>query len=463
MNKLKHIALKGKGYFCIVKQYRDETNGNEFALKELKSEHYSNEGYRYRLNREIKLLKELQGCENIIELIDSGHDKEKEKLWYLMPFANQNLYDYIKINNGTISKEERYSLVEQIINAIKFAHNKTILHRDISPNNVLVFEDDGKLILKVCDFGLGKDTESLSFYSGSSASGYGQILYVSPEQRVKLKDANNKSDIFSLGKLIYFIFTGKDPDNLKQFELSSLVAKATEENPSDRFLNINELEKHFLSLKDLLLNEKIAIEHLTLNEVITSKEKLNWIEIHELLVKGNYIEHVYSDYIDPVNTLLLKDNNLKEYYSNVGNAIKDFVKTYSDRLYDCYQTVGWPFRDMGTFGSVLIKIIKVVNDDEVRLICFRQLWGLAYESDQWSVQKEVKEVFNDKYISESIATQLSEHILDSSTEIDMGLFSGLTLPRIVKGSILKGNEISGIKEKARKEKQELEDEEFEWE
>jgi len=44
MNKLKHIALKGKGYFCIVKQYRDETNGNEFALKELKSEHYSNEG-----------------------------------------------------------------------------------------------------------------------------------------------------------------------------------------------------------------------------------------------------------------------------------------------------------------------------------------------------------------------------------------------------------------------------------
>ena len=81
-----------------------------------------------------------------------------------------------------------------------------------------------------------------------------------------------------------------------------------------------------MSLKDLLLNEKIAVEHLTLNEVIASKEKLNWIEIHELLVKGNYIEHVYSDYIDPVNTLLLKDNNLKEYYSNVGNAIKDFVK-----------------------------------------------------------------------------------------------------------------------------------------
>ena len=58
MNKLKHTKLKGKGYFCIVKQYGDKTNGNKFALNELKTEHYSNESYRYRLNREIKLLGE---------------------------------------------------------------------------------------------------------------------------------------------------------------------------------------------------------------------------------------------------------------------------------------------------------------------------------------------------------------------------------------------------------------------
>lgn len=70
MNKLKHIGLKGQGYFCIVKQYLDETTGNEFALKELKKDHYPKEEYRYRLNREISILEELQGCENIIELLD---------------------------------------------------------------------------------------------------------------------------------------------------------------------------------------------------------------------------------------------------------------------------------------------------------------------------------------------------------------------------------------------------------
>jgi serine/threonine protein kinase len=462
MNKLKHIGLKGQGYFCIVKQYLDESTGNEFALKELKKDHYPKEEYRYRLNREISILGELQGCENIIELLDSGHDTYKEKLWYLMPFAKQNLYDFIKKHNGTIDKETRYNLVEQIINAIKFAHDKHKLHRDISPNNVLVFEKDGKIILKVSDFGLGKDSESLSFYTGSSASGYGQILYVSPEQRIKLKDATEKSDIYSLGKLVYFIFTAKDPDNLKQFELSSLVTKSIEENPDDRFADIHEFENHFLSLKDLQLNQKIAVEHLTLKEVVSSTDKKEWIQLHELLVKGNYLEHVYSDYISPVNVLLLTDNNLKTYYATVGNAIRDFVRTYSERLNECYQTVRWPFSSMGTFGSVLIKIIKTVGDDETKLICFKQLWYLAFESDQWSVQKEIKEVLNDKFITPAIETQLAEYIIQSETKLEMTHFSSLTLPKIIKASIIKGNETAEKKEEERKAKQKLETDDFEW-
>lgn len=462
MNNLKHIGIKGKGYFCIVKQYRDETTGNEFALKELKKEHYSKDEYRYRLNREINLLKELQECDNIVELIDSGHDKEKEKIWYLMPFAKQNLYDFIKKNNNTLTKEIKYNLVEQVINAIKFAHNKNILHRDISPNNVLVFETNGSIILKVSDFGLGKDTESFSFYTGSSTSDYGQILYVSPEQRIKLKDATYQSDIYSLGKLIYFIFTGKDPDNLKPFELSTLVTKSIEDNPQDRFNDIIEFESHFKSLKELQLNKIIAIEHLTLKEVLSSTDKKEWLQLHQLLVKGNYIDHVYDDYISPVNELLLTKNNLEEYYSIIGNSIREFVHTYVERLGECYKTVRWPFSSMETFGTVLIKIIKTINDDEVRLLCFKHLWYLAFEADQWSVQKENKEIFIDKYISTSIETQLAEYILSTETKVEMTHFTSQKIPKIIKGSIIKGNELATKAEEERKAKRKLETKDFEW-
>jgi eukaryotic-like serine/threonine-protein kinase len=462
MKKLKYIALKGQGYFCIVKQYLDESTGNEFALKELKKEHYPKEEYRYRLNREISILTELQGCHNIIDIVDSGHDTATERLWYLMPFAKQNLYDFIKRNNSTIDKETRFNFVEQIISAIKFAHNKGILHRDISPNNVLVFMEDGKVVLKVSDFGLGKDFESLSFYTASSASGYGQVLYVSPEQRSKLKDATKKSDIYSLGKLVYFIFTGKDPDNLKPFELSSLVSKSTEENPEDRFANIHEFETHFHSLKDLQLNQEIAVEYLTLREVVQSADKHQWIQLHELLVKGNYLEHVYDDYISPVNSLLLNGKNLQAYYAAVGNSIRDFARTYSERLNECYQTVRWPFSSMETFGSLLVKIVKTVTDDETRLICFKQLWYLAFEADQWSVQREIKAVFNTQYITPAIETQLAEYIIKAEIKLDMKHFSSLTLPKIIKASIIMGSEQAQKKEAERKAKQDLEAEDLEW-
>jgi eukaryotic-like serine/threonine-protein kinase len=179
MDNLKHIALKGQGYFCIVNLYEDEKTGKRYALKKLRKEHYSSDEYRYRLSREIELLKQLQGCENIIKLIDSSHNESTQELWYLMPYAHCNLYDYIKNNNAILTIELRFQIIDQIIIAIKCAHSKSILHRDISPTNVLVFEHDGKPNIKVCDFGLGKNKESLSFYTKSSASGYVRTMYCS--------------------------------------------------------------------------------------------------------------------------------------------------------------------------------------------------------------------------------------------------------------------------------------------
>lgn len=440
IKNLTHVAQKGQGFFCIVKQYTDEETGKNYALKVLKKEHYSNEVYRYRLLREIKLLEELQDCSNIIHLIDHGNDKDKQKLWYLMPFAKYNLYEYIKKKNASLTHTERYDIIQQITNAIKFAHKKNILHRDISPNNVLVIFKEGKPIIKVADFGLGKNTESLAYYTSSSASGYGQILYVSPEQREHLKDATVKSDIYSLGKLVYYVFTGKDPYNIKPFELSSLVAKATEDNPEDRFNDINEFDNHLGALKELHLNQFIPIEHITLQDVLGSGEKIDAIRLHELFVKGTYVDHVYYDYIAPVNEYLLTNDNLTNYYEAVGSGIRDFVKTYTERLNECYQTVRWPFSSMNTFGRVLKKIVQTVSDDETRLLCLKQLWHLAFVVDQWDVQKDLKVLLNDKYISKAIETQFSEFIIESGTEVDMSHFANLQLPRIVKIGIIKGNE-----------------------
>lgn len=450
MNELQHIGIKGHGYFCQVKLYRHVTSGQEFAFKELKKEHYAKDEYRYRLSREILLLEELQGCENIITLFDHGEDKAKESLWYLIPYASANLFNYIRKHNATLAPEERFAIIDQVIHAIKYAHERNILHRDISPNNVLVFLESDKLIVKVADFGLGKDAESISHYTTSSATGYGQILYVSPEQRQKLKDASFPSDIYSLGKLVYFIFTGRDPDNMKPFEMSTLVSRATEEKPANRFKNIQEFDQHYTSLKGLQLNTSIPMEYITLLEVAESGEEIDFHYLHKILVQGNAFQHVYSDYIAPVVKLFSNTDYFNRYYATVGNAIVEFVATFSERLDECLNSVGWPFKAAGGFGTLLKKIVAAIPDEQVRLLCLKHLWRLAFEMDQWSVQRDVAEVFNDKYISAAIAPALAEFIIYSETEVDLQHFQAMILPKVVKMAIINGNNIVKAKLAARK-------------
>lgn len=436
--KLKHIAPRGSGYFCDVIQYRNESNGQDYALKVLKKKHYSNEGYRYRLLREIKLLDILKECNCIIDLIKNGNDKEKEKLWYLMPYASNNLYKFIKTNNGELDLKQRFSIADQVIEAIKYAHSKNILHRDISPNNVLIFDNDIEQI-KVCDFGLGKDKESLSFYTGSSASGYGQILYVSPEQRDKLKDATVQSDIYSLGKLIYFIFTGKDPDNIKTFELSSLVTKSIEDNPTERFSDMEEFDNHYQALKELQFSDDIPVEYITLKEIVELKGEIDWVHFHQLAIKGNYSNHVYSDYLAPVISILNSESKIREYHKSSNSDILSFVSTLTERIKECIGTFGWPFKATDSFGELLKDIVKVVTLNEVRLICFKQLWYLAFVSDQWAVQSSIKEILTKDYITDSIQLPFAVYIQEQEIEVDMSHFESVAIPEIIKKGIISSN------------------------
>lgn len=438
---LKYIKLKGSGHFCDVKQYRNNKTYKDYAVKILKKKHYLNNEYRYRLIKEIELLTKLSDCEQIIDLVESGENKEEEKLWYIMPYYEYNLFDFIKKNNKTLAISERFAILDQIINAIKFAHSKNILHRDISPNNIMVDRENISLVVKVSDFGLGKDKQSLSHYTRSSISGYGQILYVSPEQQDRLKDATVQSDIYSLGKLVYFIFTGKDPNNLRAFELSSLTAKAIEDNPQDRHKDIIEFEKHYLSLKELKFRIR-PIDCITPKEFLESQGKMNWEQFHQIIIEGSSSDHVYYDYISPIISIFDTQNKILEYYKAVGSNLKDSIETFSDKIDECLKTTGWPFNATGSFGNFLRNLIININDSEVRLICFKQLWNLAFVNDQWAVQSSIKEVFNDRYISKEIELSFAEFISSKAIKLNSSHFRNHKIPIAIKNAIALSNDAS---------------------
>src|SRR5262249_35851564 len=110
---------------------------------------------------------------------------------------------------------ERLKLFIQVCQAIQHAHQKGIIHRDIKPSNILVTVNDGMAVPKVIDFGIAKATQGrLTDHTLFTAfeQFIGTPAYMSPEQAVMTSlDIDTRSDIYSLGVLLYELLTSKTP------------------------------------------------------------------------------------------------------------------------------------------------------------------------------------------------------------------------------------------------------------
>lgn len=251
------LQLIGGGGFANI--FLQKSTG--LVVKKLKEEFLLDKGIKSRFKREFEITNSLSDL-NVIKVFSFN----EENYSYTMERAEKTLEEYI--NENEILENQKLNCIHQILFVMEEVHNRKIIHRDISPNNVLIIS--GKLLLS--DFGLGKDLKMFTSHMTINTNALGQYSYCAPEQFMLLREGNFRSDVYSLGRIINFIFT-KNPLNSTHF-LRSVTEKATNENPMIRYSNAGELYNavkkgiEYHNDKNSLINIKDSIKKKKFNSYV---------------------------------------------------------------------------------------------------------------------------------------------------------------------------------------------------
>jgi serine/threonine-protein kinase len=191
------------GGMAVVYRAVQDPLGRTVAIKALKSSAAAEEHVVTRFEREAKSLANLQH-ENIIHVYD--FHRERGALFIVMEYVQGiDLYDLLE-KCGRLPYDVAAIIAMQVGRALDYVHYRSIVHRDIKPANVMLSRSGG---VKVMDFGIARDQS----YGGDlteAGTGIGTPAYMSPEQVLGDK-LDARSDIFSLGVVLYQMVTGKKP------------------------------------------------------------------------------------------------------------------------------------------------------------------------------------------------------------------------------------------------------------
>ncbi|WP_113882145.1 MULTISPECIES: Stk1 family PASTA domain-containing Ser/Thr kinase [Cytobacillus] len=256
--RYKILDMIGGGGMANVYLAHDMILDRDVAVKVLRMDFAEDEEFIRRFHREAQSATSL-AHPNIVSIYDVG---EEDSIYYIvMEYVDgQTLKQYIQ-QNSAIRIDDALEIMKQLTSAISHAHQNHIIHRDIKPHNILI---DRHGNVKITDFGIAMALSATSITQTNSV--LGSVHYLSPEQ-ARGGMANRKSDIYSLGIVMFELLTGRLPfsgesavsialkhlqsetPSLKRWNPSipqsveNIVLKATAKDPFHRYDSVEEMEE----------------------------------------------------------------------------------------------------------------------------------------------------------------------------------------------------------------------------
>ncbi|WP_252502740.1 serine/threonine-protein kinase [Sporosarcina sp. Marseille-Q4943] len=399
----------GGGGFGKVLSVLDQQNGDVIALKYCTS--HSEEDIR-RFKREVRIMENIDH-ENVIKVLYSNVDYNPP--YFTMPMALYPVTKIISNLQGDITKV--IAVFESICKGINAIHNSGHTHRDIKPDNALVF--DGSKIV-VSDLGLAKFDERDTTILTRASIYMGTFDYMPPEQMIYggTRDLDHRGDVFQLGKTLYQLLTGHRPTVLNPdavpIGIWYVIQKATRQNPNERYHSVDQLLDALhdaVRTTDPKMNPKGMFEELL--TVAEENLKINEYDSNNI---SRLIQLIYStDDMEDYITLFhrLPNRILQIYASNMATELEPIMEKYKRAIDEKVGNYAFTFAE-NVAGKMEI-IFKNTSSPDVKKNALLSILIAGNRLNRWAAMGDfdrLLQIIDDDTVAYAVADGLREEIYD---------------------------------------------------